>query len=63
MNAYVIINNNASSYAYLVYSCGLWHGRLRNVNFSYIKKMADLSIIPKFSLENRENVNLVWNLK
>ena len=32
--------------------CDIWHGRLRHVNFSYIKKMADLSLIPQLPLDN-----------
>ena len=53
LNIYDIINNNASSSsAYIVDSCGIWHGRLGHVNFSYMKKMVELSLIPKLSLEN-----------
>ena len=37
---------------YRVVSCDVWHGRLGYVNFSYIKKMVELSLIPKLSLEN-----------
>ena len=29
-----------------------WLGRLGHVNFSYIKKVVELSLIPKLSLEN-----------
>ena len=48
-----ILNNKASSSsAYIIYSCDDWHGRLGHVNFSYIKKMGKLSLIPKPSLEN-----------
>ena len=32
--------------------CDIWHGRLRHVNFSYIKKMVDLSLIPQLPLDN-----------
>ena len=47
------INNNASSsFAYIVYSCDIWHDRLGHVNFSYMKKTVELSLIPKLSLEN-----------
>ena len=47
------INNNASSsFAYIVDSCDIWHGRLGHVNFSYMKKTVELSLIPKLSLEN-----------
>ena len=53
LNVYNIINNNApSSSAYMVDSCDIWHDRLRHVNFSYMKKMVELSLIPKLSLEN-----------
>ena len=53
LNVYDIINNNASSsFAYIVDSCDIWHGRLGHVNFSYMKKMVELSLIPKLSLEN-----------
>ena len=53
LNIYDIINNNASSSsAYIVDSCDIWHGRLGHVDFSYMKKMVELSLIPKLSLEN-----------
>ena len=49
---YIIINNASSSFAYIVDSCDIWHGRLGYVNFSYMNKMVELSLIPKLSLEN-----------
>ena len=56
LNVSDIINNNASSSSssstYIVDSCDIWHGRLGHVNFSYMKKMVKLSLIPKLSLEN-----------
>ena len=53
LNVYDIVNNNASfSSAYIVDSCDIWHDRLGHVNFSYMKKMVELSLIPKLSLEN-----------
>ena len=54
LNVYDIINNNASSsfFAYIVDSYDIWHARLGHVNFSYMKKMVELSLIPKLSLEN-----------
>ena len=53
LNVSDIINNNASfSSAYIVDSCDIWHGRLEHVNFSYMKKMVELSLIPKLSLQN-----------
>ncbi|KAJ9684091.1 hypothetical protein PVL29_016537 [Vitis rotundifolia] len=55
LNVSDIINNNASSSsAYIVDSCDIWHGRLGHVNFSYMKRMVELSLIPKLSLENHE---------
>ena len=42
----------SSSSAYIVVSWDIWNGRLGHVSFSYIKKMVELSLIPKFSLEN-----------
>ena len=48
-----ILNNKAFSYSsYIVASCDVWHGRLGQVNFSYIKKMVKLSVIPNLPLEN-----------
>ena len=53
LNVSEILNNKASSSsAYIVVSCDVWHGRLEHVNFSYIKKMVELNLIPKLSLEN-----------
>ena len=55
LNVSDIINNNASSsFSYIVDSCNIWHGRLGHVNFSYMKKIVELSLIPKPSLENNE---------
>ena len=51
LNVYDIINNNtSSSFAYIVDSCDIWHGRLGHVNFSYMKKMVELRLIPNLSL-------------
>ena len=53
LNVLEILNNKASSsYVYIIVSCDVWHGRLGHVNFYYINKMVELSLIPKFSLEN-----------
>ena len=49
---YIIKDNVSSSSTYIVDSCDIWHGRSGYVNFSYIKKMVELSLIPKVSLEN-----------
>ena len=60
LNVYDIINNNASSSStYIVDYCDIWHDRLGHVNFSYMKKMVELSVSLKLSLESMENVNLV----
>ena len=60
LNVSEILNNKASSsYAYIIVSCEVWHGRLGYVNFSYIKKMVELILIPKLSLENLGNVKYV----
>ena len=46
LNVYDVINNNASSSStYIVDSCDIWYDRLRHVNFSYMKKMVELSLI------------------
>ena len=53
LNVSEILNNKASSPSgYIVVSCDVLHGRLGHVNFSYIKKMVELSLISKLSLEN-----------
>ena len=53
LNVSEILNNKASSFSsYIVVSCDVWHGRLRRVNFHYIKKMVELSLVSKLSLEN-----------
>ncbi|KAJ9680257.1 hypothetical protein PVL29_019539 [Vitis rotundifolia] len=55
LNVSDIINNNASSSsAYIVDSCDIWHGRLGHVNFSYMKRIVKLDLIPKLSLKNHE---------
>ena len=52
LNVSELINKNTFSSSYMVDVYDIWHGRLRHVNFSYIKKMVDLSLIPKLSLDN-----------
>ena len=48
LNVSKIMNNKtSSSSAYIVDSCDVWHGKLGHVNFSYIKKMVELSLISK----------------
>ena len=57
MNFSKLINNNAfSSSTYVVDSYDIWHSRLGRVNLSYIKKMVELSLIPKLSLKTMEDV-------
>ena len=46
------VSDNINNNAYIVDSCNIWHGRLGHVNFSYMKKTVELSLIPKLSLEN-----------
>ena len=44
LNVLEIMNNKASSSSVcMVDSFYVWHDRLRHVNFSYIKKMVELS--------------------
>ena len=53
LNVSQIMNNKAfSSSIYIVDSCDIWYGRRGHENFSYIKKMVELSLIPIMSLEN-----------
>ena len=53
LNVSKILNNKASSsFAYIIVSYDVWHYRLGHVNFSYFKKMVELSLVPKLSLEN-----------
>ena len=40
-----IMNENSYSFAYLVYSCDIWHARLGHVSSGYIKKMQSLGFI------------------
>lgn len=45
LNIFEVMNNNASSsFAYMLDSINLWHGRLGHVNSSYIKKMQTLGL-------------------
>ena len=53
LNVSEILNNKASSSSsYIVILYDVWHGRLGHVNFSHTKKIVELSLIPKLSLEN-----------
>ena len=53
LNVSRILNGKSSSSSvYIVISCDIWHGKLLHVNFSHIKKMVELSLIRRLSLEN-----------
>ena len=53
LNVYDIINNNAYfSSTYIVDSYNIWYGRLGHVNFSHMKTMVELSLIPMLSFKN-----------
>ncbi|KAA0035615.1 ty1-copia retrotransposon protein [Cucumis melo var. makuwa] len=41
----VSMNANVSSFAYIVESVDLWHGRLEHLNFASIRKLKDLRLI------------------
>ena len=45
LNISNVINENASSSAYIIDSISLWHARLGHVNISYIKKMQSCGLI------------------
>ena len=45
LNISNVINENASSSAYITNSISLWHARLEYVNISYIKKMQSCGLI------------------
>ena len=49
LNISEIMNENASSSAYLLDSIDLWHARLGNVSLSYLKKMHSLGLIFGFN--------------
>lgn len=44
-----VINNNKSTFAYIVESCDLWHIGLGHVNFRKIKDMMNSSLMPKIN--------------
>ena len=53
LNVSKFFNNKASSsFAYIIVLCDVWYGKLRHMNFSYVKKLVELSLIHKLSLEN-----------
>ena len=54
----VVMNNNASSSAYIVDSIDLWHGRLCYVNFSYIKKIKESGLLSNFSISEIEKCDV-----
>ena len=54
-----IINNKASSSAYLLESSNLWHGRLGHVNFNSLRKLINMKHIPNFQINLNISVKLV----
>eukprot|EP00268_Persea_americana_P057276 TRINITY_DN6850_c0_g1_i12.p3 TRINITY_DN6850_c0_g1~~TRINITY_DN6850_c0_g1_i12.p3 ORF type:complete len:107 (-),score=19.37 TRINITY_DN6850_c0_g1_i12:754-1074(-) len=49
-----VINNNASSSAYIVASVYDWHGRLGHINFRKMKKMSNDGLIDKYKDEYKK---------
>jgi hypothetical protein len=47
------MNKASTSFAYIVESLDLWHGRLGHANVASIKRMKQLSLIP--NLTNSEH--------
>ena len=46
-----IINNKASSSAYLLETSNLWHGRLGHINFNSLCKLIKMKHIPNFQID------------
>jgi hypothetical protein len=59
----VINKNGSSSYAYLVDSIDIWHGRLGHVNLGYIKKMKESGIIKSLSETNMDKCEICAETK
>ena len=55
--------NGSSSYAYLVDSIDVWHGRLGHINLGYIKKMKECGIINSLSEANMEKCEICAETK
>ena len=48
----VITNENKNkSYAYLIESSNVWHGRLGHVKFGTLHKLVNLNLLPKFQID------------
>ena len=52
LNVFNVLNENASTSAYLIDSFDLWHMRLGHVNNSYVMKMKTLGLIPALTSNN-----------
>ena len=59
----VINENGLSSYAYLVDSIDVWHGRLGHLNLGYIKKMKECGIINSLGEANMEKCEICAETK
>ena len=46
-------NNNASTSAYIIESQSVWHERLGHVNYDTMRKLINMDIIPKFTIDNQ----------
>ena len=55
--------NGSSSYAYLVDSIDVWHGRLGHINLGYIKKMKECGIINSLSEANMKKCEICAETK
>ncbi|XP_071928133.1 uncharacterized protein [Coffea arabica] len=58
LNISNVINENASSSAYIVDSISLWHARLGHVNIGYIKKMQSCGLISERLLRKFKNYDV-----
>ena len=43
--------NKSSSFAYILESSNLWHGRLGHVNYDTLHKLINLNHIPTFQID------------
>ena len=46
-------NNKASTSAYIIESQNVWHGRLGHVNYDTMRKLINMELIPKLTIDNQ----------
>ena len=63
LNVMTIINKENKSFAYLLESSDVWHGRLGHVNYDTIRRLINLDHIPSFQIDSKQKCEICVEAK